>query len=886
MKNLSSNEIRTLWLKFFKAKGHYIIPSASLIPVNDDSLLWINAGVATLKPYFNGTEQPPSKRMVNSQKAIRTGDIDNVGITTRHHTFFEMLGNFSIGDYFKEDAIKFAWELLTSKEYFGISKELLYITVYEDDEEAKKIWLEQGVDEEHIFSMGRNTNFWDMGKGPCGPSSEIFFDKGEKYDHRTAKELIEPDLENDRYVEIWNIVFSQFNNNGNGNYSDLPQRNIDTGAGLERIASALQGKPTNFETDLFEKMIEKLNSKTKFNYLYEYIPEKLRKNNEEQFNINSWFKKIVDYVRSISFAISDGATPDSTGRGYILRMLLRKAVVNKIKLNIDDNILHELVNPLIETMGNFYPNLREKKDTIISIIKNEEDQFVKTLSSATKKLNEYINKGKLNEENAYKLHETFGLPLDILKDLSKNYDALKKLDWEKINKLDKEFKEKSKGKDLTLNAMKIQDETFRGLGETKFIGYTENKSTSKVVFISGEYVIFDTTPFYATSGGQESDFGKADVFDVVYVEKNAEKTFIHNIPGHNFKIGDTVQLSIDIERRKGLTIHHSATHLLFGALDKITGTIIPQHGSKVEDSFLRFDFIYQNNVDKELIDKIENLANAWINDSSNVSIEMMELDEAKRIGAGYLEGAKYSDIVRVVIMNDNVIDMCGGTHVSNTSDIEKILVTKFEKRGSGIWRIEALAGNENISKGISILNKKMFDDKFEPIINKINNFNNKANELKLNLIDFSDEINQLNIESINFKFELEELISKINFELKQRSNDIYVEIEKNISNELETNNKIILESEFLNIQEMTRPALSIIDSKNGDVALMISKNGEKQTFGFVINKKYIDGNLIEKIKQFANKYNLNGNGKKQQYIFGGKNFDNSNLIEEFNSWEF
>ncbi len=886
MKNLTSNEIRSLWLDFFSSKKHYIVPSASLIPVNDNSLLWINSGVATLKPYFEGTEQPPSKRLTNSQKVIRTGDIQNVGITTRHHTFFEMLGNFSIGDYFKEEAIKFAWELLTSKNYFSVPEKLLYVTVFKDDKEAINLWKSVGIEEDRIFKMGRDTNFWDMGKGPCGPATEIFFDKGEKYDSGSAKELIELDIENDRYVEIWNIVFSQFNNDGNGNYTELPQKNIDTGAGLERIVSALQNKPTNFETDLFVKIIEKIDLKTKFNYLYDYIPAKLKKENEHQFNVNSWFKKIADYVRAISFAISDGATPDATGRGYILRMLLRKAVINKSKLEINESFLHELVDPLIETMGDFYPKLKTKRDIIISIIKDEEDQFDKTLSIAINKLNEYVQKNELTEEIAYKLHETFGLPLEILKDILEESNELDKLDWDKMEKIDKEFKQKSKGKESETDAMNIQDTIFIGLGETEFVGYDKNTSKSKVIFIKDDFVVFDKTPFYATSGGQESDFGKANEFNVKYVEKNAEKTFIHEIPNNTFNIGDEVELSIDTNRRKALMIHHSATHLLFGGLDEVTGTVIPQHGSKVEEDFLRFDFVYQKEITNEMLKKVETLANGWVKDATDVTIKEMPLDEAKKLGAGYLEGTKYSDVVRVVIMNKSVIDMCGGTHVSNTKEIGPIVITKLEKKGSGVWRIEAAAGEKNISKAIKIINEKINDDVVKPLINKINAYNSKADELEIEKLNFYNELSNLDIDSIDYKKNVELLSKNINAELKNGNSFITLSIESKVKELFKESNIINIESSTLNIQEISRPSLNIIDGAKGDLALLISNNGDKQTCAFIINSKYIDSPIIDKIKEIALKNELRGNGKRQQYIFGGKTKNLSSMIEEIKGWEF
>ncbi len=880
---MTSNEIRQIWLKYFETKGHKIMPSASLIPMNDKSLLWINAGVAALKGYFDGSETPPSKRMTNSQKAIRTGDIDNVGITTRHHTFFEMLGNFSIGDYFKKEAIEMAWDILTNEEYFGIDKDLLYITVYQEDETALELWKSLGISEDRIFKMGKETNFWDLGQGPCGPCTEIFFDKGSLYDDRSAKELIEPDLENDRYIEIWNIVFSEFNNDGESNYTKLPQQNIDTGAGLERLTSAFQGKPSNFETDLFESIIKRIDSRTDFEYVWEYIPSKLKSDNPKQFLINSWYKKIADYIRSVSFAISDGAVPDNSGRGYIIRMLLRKAVVNKNKLDIKENFLHELVDPLVETMGEFYPLLNDKRDLIVDIIKKEEEQFNNTLSQAVHKMNKEIEEGNLNEEAAYKLHETFGLPLELLRDIAETRDDIS-LDWNKMDELDKEFKEKSKG-DRNIEAMNIQDDKFVGLGETEFIGYNEFESKSIVKHIEGDFVVFDKTPFYATSGGQESDKGTANEFDVTDVEKNGEKTFIHNIPNHNFSINDEVDLKISTKRRDGLNRHHTSHHIIAHALDKTMGEIMPQASFKAEEDYIRFGINTQQEVTEDIVREAERYANEMISKGANIIIDNVPIEAAKEKGALFLQGAKYEDIVRIVEIEGYVIDMCGGTHLANTKDAEEVLITSYEKKGSGTWEFRLVAGKENVNNEVLKINKQVEQDIILPLKNKINNLEQKMSEVNLvKELDFNTRIESLDSASKSFKKDAVELSSSIGKEISLINNEIINSVEEIVKES--TDNVFIMESDVLNVQEITRPLLNVIDSTNINLGIAVIRNEDKITFGFVLSNDKVNDDNVSRLKSTSEKYELRGNGKKQQYIFGGKSFDISNIIEEIKSWEF
>ena len=885
MKKINSNEIRSIWLSFFKNKDHLILPSYSLIPNNDKSLLWINSGVATIKSYFDGSEKPPYPRLTSSQKSLRTGDIENVGQTTRHHTFFEMLGNFSIGDYFKKEAINMAWELLTSKEWFAIEKDLLFITVFKDDEESLNYWLDLGINKDHIFVMDRDTNFWDMGKGPCGPSSEIFFDKGSEYDSREAKELILNDIENDRYVEIWNIVFSEFNNDGNGSYKELPQKNIDTGAGLERLASIFQETPTNFETDLFKPLIEHINSKTDNNYTWEYIPEKLKEENPEQFIINAHYKSIVDFIRAASFAISDGAIPGPNGRGYVIRKLIRKAVVNKIKLRININCLYELVEPLITIMGEQYPLLKKEKSAIIRIIKNEEEQFNKTLLDVEKKLQVALKDNSLDEKFAFKLHETYGLPMDTLKELSKNSDI--KLDWKKIKQLEEEFKAKSKSSKSSADAMNIQDEEFVGLGETDFVGRENFSATGKVISVQGDRVVFDKTPFYATAGGQESDFGFADDFVVSYVQKNAEDTFIHEIKGNNFKKGDEVSLNINLDRRNNLTINHSAAHLLFRAIEMILNKQIEQVGSKIEESFLRFDFPSHEKITDGDLKQIENLVNDWILAGTKSETIVTDNKTAKKMAISRVDGHDYGDKVRVVKLNDDVIDLCAGTHVKNTSEIELLKIIKFEKKGSGVYRIEAIAGKDSIKRVFKEINTAWKQEIINPIQSKIKNTNDKLNELGIKeKINFDKEINELDLSSSDFKKSVNALTEKINKNILKIAKEMFVELETQYKKELSKDIVFIKEYKNFSSQEVVKPMLNLINNKKSKMAIIITSKKDKVTYSFVLSKDNINEEIINNIKNICNKYNLRGNGKNQLYIFGGIKFDNKEMIEEIKTWEF
>lgn len=884
MKKFSSNEIREIWLEFFKEKNHKILPSFSLIPKDDRSILWINAGITVLKKYFDRSETPPSTKLANIQRVIRTNDIENVGITTRHHTFFEMLGNFSIGNYFKKEAIEFAWELLTSKKYFNIDESLLYITIYNEDIETYNLWKDIGIDENKIFLMNKKTNFWDLGQGPCGPSTEIFFDKGKEYSDKSAKELIGNDIENDRFIEIWNIVFSEYNNDGKNNYTKLPQKNIDTGAGLERLTAIFQNAPSNFETDLFLPILKKINEKSKFDYQWIYIPSKLKEENKEQFLINSYMKAISDFIRTISFAINDGAKFGPNGREYVLRKLLRKAVVYKNKLEIKQIFLHELVDPFIQTFKKFYPELIKKRDTIIELIKNEEEQFNKILENVNLKLKDLKSKKNISEESIFKLHETHGLPREMLKDVVNEHN----LNWNKLIKIEEEFKRKSKS-NFDVKAMNIQDVRFIDVDRTNFVGYEIFDCFANVVAVDGDYVVFDKTPFFATAGGQESDFGFANNFIVSDVKKNIKKTFIHEIKNNNFKIGDNVKLTIDFNRRKNLTRNHSGAHLLFRAIEMVTGIDMLQQGSKIAEEYMRFDFTMSEKLDDNQLKKVENLCKKWIDDATFIETITANIDDAKKMATSKLIDFEYDKVVRIVKINDNVIDLCAGTHVKNSKEIEDLKIIKFEKKGAGIFRIEATTGNETIKKIFKKNNQTLINDKLTPILNKINNVNEKLSSLKMyDELDFSKEINILNIEEFDFKAKFITLIKKINEQLKNKLFQIEQKIKSDILIELNKENILIKKYSKLSVQEVAKLLLSLIDNSKTNLGVIVNNHEKKVTIAFVLPKRNVSELIINRIRKISLNNNLKGSGRKQLYIFGGtkKEVNIDKLIEEIKKWEF
>lgn len=704
MKKMTSTEVRQMFLDFFKSKRHSIEPSQSLVPVNDPTLLWINSGVATLKQYFDGSVVPENPRITNAQKSIRTNDIENVGKTARHHTMFEMLGNFSIGDYFREEALAYAWEMLTSSEYFDFPAEKLYITYYPDDKDTFNRWVELGVDASHLVPI--EDNFWEIGAGPSGPDTEIFFDRGEAYDpENIGLRLLAEDIENDRYIEIYNIVLSQFNADPalpRSEYKELPQKNIDTGMGLERMVCIIQGGKTNFDTDLFLPIIreiERISGKT-------YDPD----------GDNMSFKVIADHIRALSFAIGDGALPGNEGRGYVLRRLLRRAVMHGKKLGIEGKFLAQFVPVVGKIMESYYPEVLEKQDFIMQIIDREEEAFGRTIDGGSKLLDELLAKLKeegktmLEGQDIFRLYDTYGFPVELTEELAE--DAGFKIDHEGFKAAMKEQQDRARAAVVKGGSMGAQNETLQSIKEeSEFLYDVEKydgkllvavKDDEKVDTVSGEaQLIFDKTPFYAEMGGQVSDHGViknaagkvvAEVKDVQHAP-NGQNLHMVDILS-TLVVGETYTLEIDAERRHGIIKNHTATHLLHAALHNIVGEHALQAGSLNEVEFLRFDFTHFAPVSKEELADIERQVNEVIWQSLAVETVETDIETAKEMGAMALFGEKYGKNVRVVKIGDYSVELCGGTHTATTSEIGLFKIIKEEGIGSGVRRIVAVTGQK------------------------------------------------------------------------------------------------------------------------------------------------------------------------------------------------
>lgn len=705
MKQMTSAQVRQMWLDFWKSKGHSVEPSANLVPVNDPTLLWINSGVATLKKYFDGSVVPENPRITNAQKAIRTNDIENVGKTARHHTMFEMLGNFSVGDYFRDEAIAWGYELLTSPEWFDFPKDKLYMTYYPDDKDSYNRWIEMGVEPSHLIPI--EDNFWEIGAGPSGPDTEIFFDRGEEFDpDNIGIRLLAEDIENDRYIEIWNIVLSQFNADPSvprSEYKELPHKNIDTGAGLERLVAVIQGAKTNFETDLFMPIIreiEKLSGKT-------YDPD----------GDNMSFKVIADHIRSLAFAIGDGALPGNEGRGYVLRRLLRRAVMHGRRLGIKDTFLYKLVPTVGQIMESYYPEVLEKRDFIEKIIKREEETFARTIDAGSNMLDDLLaelkaeNKDTLDGKNIFKLYDTYGFPVELTEELAE--DAGFKIDHEGFEKAMKEQQERARASVVKGGSMGMQNETLSGITEPSNFDYERQEldATLSVIVADNErtemvsegeaLLVFDQTPFYAEMGGQVADHGVIQnakgelVAQVTDVQKAPNGQALHTVEVRaSLAVGETYHLVIDKTRRQRVMKNHTTTHLLHAALHNVIGQHATQAGSLNEAEFLRFDFTHFEAVSADELKRIEREVNEKIWEAIPVVTIETDIDTAKGMGAMALFGEKYGKDVRVVTIGDYSIELCGGTHVGNTSEIGIFKIVKEEGIGSGTRRILAVTGRE------------------------------------------------------------------------------------------------------------------------------------------------------------------------------------------------
>ena len=703
MKAYGVNELRKMFLEFFESKGHLAMKSFSLVPHNDNSLLLINSGMAPLKPYFTGQEIPPRKRVTTCQKCIRTGDIENIGKTARHGTFFEMLGNFSFGDYFKHEAIAWTWEFLT--EVVGLSADRLYPSVYENDDEAFEIWEKEiGVPAEKIFRFGKADNFWEHGSGPCGPCSEVYYDRGEKYGCGKPDCTVGCDC--DRYIEVWNNVFTQFDNDGKGNYSELEQKNIDTGMGLERLAAVVQDVDSIFDVDTIQALRGK-------------VCELAGKEYKKEYKWDVSIRIVTDHIRSATFMISDGIMPTNEGRGYVLRRIIRRAARHGKLLGIDGMFLARLSETVIEGSKDGYPELDEKKDFIFNVLTQEETKFANTIDQGLSILNEMAEamekegKKQLSGADAFKLYDTYGFPLDLTMEILEEKGF--SVDEEGFASAMTEQKEKARKTRKVTNYMGADVTVYESIDPSitsVFVGYDNLVHDSKISVLTTETelvealtdgevgtIIVDETPFYATMGGQNADIGVITVDGGEFVVSDTVKLLggkvghIGRVSKGMFKVGDTVTLSVDVANRADTCKNHSATHLLQKALREVLGSHVEQSGSYVDGERLRFDFSHFSAMTKEELEKVEAIVNDKIAENIMVETQVMTMEEAKKTGAMALFGEKYGETVRVVMMGDFSKEFCGGTHVKNTGNIGAFKILSESGVAAGVRRIEALTGN-------------------------------------------------------------------------------------------------------------------------------------------------------------------------------------------------
>lgn len=733
MKYMSHVEIRNMWFRFFESHGHKKVESASLVPVNDDSLLWINAGVTPLKKYFDGREVPECRRIVNIQKCLRTNDIENVGLTKRHQTFFEMMGNFSVGDYFKKEAIEFAYELLTGDEWFQIPKDLIYVTYYPEDHEARDKWIEMGLDESHLVPL--EENFWEIGEGPCGPDSEIFFDRGEKYDsNHDALEKFKKDEEQERFVEIWNNVFSQFNAKPGvkrEDYKELPSKNIDTGAGLERWCCIFQNVDSNFETDLFTPIIGKIEQLVGFSYT-----------GQKEFKI------IADHIRAITFALADGAFFDNNGRGYVLRRLLRRSVRYGKNIGLEGPFLYKLVSVVVETMRDAYPYLIDKRATVETLVMEEEKLFLKTLEAGERRLKELVDEsmdGTISGEDAFKLYDTYGFPFELTEEyLTELGYTVSKEEFDKYMAAQKNLaKKNAKNKSAMASQKKVLLD-FKE--ESQFVYGIYRLKTNVLAIFSKDsivdrvdhdcYIALKRTCCYAESGGQVSDTGmiigknfKARLLDAFKAPNGQHIHKVKLLDGY-ISANDECEIILDKDRRKRIECNHSSVHMLQYALQQCISGQIRQAGSYVDGDKLRFDFTYSGKMTDDKIIEVENFVNDMIDKHIIISTEIMPIDKAKQIGAIALFNEKYGDVVRVVKIGKS-IELCGGTHAANTRDIGHFAIYSYESKGSNLYRIEAATGGKIEDALYNII--KPYNDETIKLLMKAKGILDEAKEVGIQL---------------------------------------------------------------------------------------------------------------------------------------------------------
>ncbi|MGG6359990.1 alanine--tRNA ligase [Peribacillus frigoritolerans] len=873
MKYLTGAQIRQMYLDFFSEKGHNIEPSASLVPHEDPSLLWINSGVATLKKYFDGRVIPENPRITNAQKAIRTNDIENVGKTARHHTFFEMLGNFSIGEYFKEEAITWAWEFLTDEKWIGFDKDKLAVTIHPEDDEAFELWNKKiGVPAERIIRL--EENFWDIGEGPSGPNTEIFYDRGPAYGDDPNDPELYPGGENERHLEVWNLVFSQFNHNPDGSYTPLPKKNIDTGMGLERMASVVQDVATNYDTDLFMPIIRAVE---------EISDVKYGVDSEKDVA----FKVIADHIRTVAFAVGDGALPSNEGRGYVLRRLLRRAVRYAKQININRPFMFELVTVVGEIMKDFYPEVLKNKEFIAKVIKNEEERFHETLNDGLSILSEVIKKEKekgnttIPGSDAFRLYDTYGFPIELTEEYAEEEGmAVDQAGFEK--EMDAQ-RERARSARQDVDSMQIQGGVLGDIKvESEFVGYDQVAVEAKVAAIikNGELVteaqegeevqvILDKTPFYAESGGQIADIGtmasesvKVDVLDV---QKAPNGQNLHRVAvtAGTLTADSHIVAAVNQENRIHITKNHTATHLLHQALKDVLGTHVNQAGSLVQAERLRFDFSHFGQITADEIEQIETIVNEKIWQSLQVNTDYKNIEEAKAMGAMALFGEKYGKIVRVVQIGDYSLELCGGVHVPNTAVIGLFKIVSESGIGAGTRRIEAVTGA----------------GAYKLMTDQIGVLKDAAAKLKTNLKDVPSRIETVLAEVKDLHRENESLTAKL-------SN---IEASSLVSNVKDVNGVQVLvakvqATDMNNLRAMADDLKQKLDSV---IIVLGSAQGDKVNLIAGVTKDYIDrgfhaGKLV---KEVASRCGGGGGGRPDMAQAGGKDPEKLdaalNFVEEW-----
>lgn len=866
MRKLTGNQTRQLFLDYFASHGHMVEPGAPLVPMNDPTLLWINSGVAALKKYFDGSEKPNSPRITNAQKSIRTNDIENVGYTARHHTFFEMLGNFSIGDYFKKEAISFAWEFLTSEKYIGMEKEKMYITVHPDDHEAYNIWVnEHGIDPKRILKT--EYNYWQIGEGPSGPNTEIFYDRGETYDPEgVGEKMFFEELDNDRYIEIWNVVFSQYDAKEGiprREFKELPQKNIDTGMGLERLVSIVQNGETNFDTDLFLPIIEATSMLTKFSYSNEY---------------KMAYRVIADHIRTCTFALADGALFSNEGRGYVLRRLLRRAVRFGKKLNIENTFLYSLVPVVYDVMKEYYPYLENKIEYIQKLIRIEEERFHTTLSDGERLLQDQIQKlttKELDGQTAFKLYDTYGFPFELTLEIAQEQGvSVDKITFDHEMSVQRNRARASRTEQESMSSQSSDLLAFSA--DSEFVGYHQTSCVAKVIglFKNGQKVItldsegeiiFDRSPFYAESGGQIADTGSIQnsVFTatVIDVKKTVNKQHLHSISNITgiITVGEEVNLNVDINKRNIITSNHTATHLLQSALQEVVGTHITQAGSYVTDEYLRFDFTHFEKVTEKELKEVERHVNEAIWANAKVNVEYLSVDEAKKAGAMALFGEKYGDVVRVVTVEGFSKELCGGCHVQNSSQIGMFKIISEESVGSGIRRMTAITNRLVYDYALQM------EQTIQDICSEVKS-NGKSNVIQ--------KVKSIVDETTRLKKDYSQLNDQL---LQTKANDL-------LSNIIVVNGISLLIADFENVenQDLKVIADDLRSKKENIIVFLTSVIEDRLVFVAAADKIAVLNNIHcgKLVKEAASLTDGKGGGRPDLAQAGGKNKEKLPEVKE------